>query len=112
MTKKTTKKTTATKTSSQAPLVRKPKWGVLAAGESVTLTIDPPMTLAEQPTLFTNDVANLRIQDPHADRVTAVNHSDQPLPYVLIVVPKMLVKAAGLPWSQILDNLKQRFRRK
>lgn len=89
------------------PPKRLPIVGVLAPRQSVVLAIKPAMTADEQPTLFTPRVESLRIQEAHLDHVVAVNHADEPVPFALVVVPKKIVKLAGLPWRELFTDLQQ-----
>jgi hypothetical protein len=84
--------------------------GLLEPGAAVVLTIDPPLQDHEQPILFTPHAGDVLMHDVQLGRLTVVNHANRISAYVLTIVPKVLVKAAMVPWGRVLTDLKQAVR--
>jgi hypothetical protein len=80
--------------------------GLLAPGQSIVLVIDPPMLAYEQPVALTPNAGDILLRDATRERVTITNQSDERVvAYVMTIVPRVLVKAATVPWKRVLADL-------
>lgn len=69
------------------------------------LAIDPPLAPHEQPIALTPNAGDLILLDARLDRVTVQNETDRIVAYLVTVVPRALVKAATMPWKQLVIDL-------
>ncbi len=72
--------------------------------------IDPPLQDHEQPLALTPNAGDILLRDATLDRVTIVNTTDRIVAYLLTVVPRVLVKAAMVPWKRVISDLGQAVR--
>ena len=84
---------------------RRPIAGLLEPGQAIVLVIDPPMTVHEQPVVMTPNGGDILLLDAELDRVTIQNQTDRVVAYLMTVVPRVLVKAATVPWKRIAADL-------
>lgn len=89
---------------------RRPVAGLLEPGQAIVLVIDPPMGPAEQPVALTPNAGDIILLDAMADRVTIQNRTDRVVAYLMTVAPRVLVKAATVPWKRIVSDLGQAVR--
>jgi hypothetical protein len=67
--------------------------------------IDPPLRAHEQPVALTPNAGDILLRDATLDRVTVVNQTDRVVAYLLAIVPRVLVKAATVPWKRVAADL-------
>jgi hypothetical protein len=80
--------------------------GLLQPGGSIVLVIDPPLRPHEQPVAVTPNAGDILLRDATLDRVTIVNQTDdRVVAYLMTVVPRVLVKAAAVPWKRVAADL-------
>lgn len=89
------------------PRRRRPIAGLLEPGQAIVLVIDPPMGPNEQPVALTPNAGDILMRDVTLNRVTVVNTTDRIVAYLLTVVPKLLVRAAMVPWKRVINDLSQ-----
>ena len=87
------------------PQRRRPAMGLLEPGGSIVLVIDPPLQPHEQPVAMTPNAGDILLRDATLDRVTIVNQTDRVVAYMMTVVPRLLVKAATVPWKRVVTDL-------
>jgi hypothetical protein len=87
------------------PRIRRPAAGLLGPHESIVLVIDPPMHEREQPVALTPNAGDILLRDATLDRVTVVNTTDRIVAYMMTVAPKLLIKAATVPWGRVATDL-------
>lgn len=92
------------------PRRRRPIAGLLEPGQSLVLVIDPPLRDSEQPVALTPNAGDILLRDATASRVTVVNTTDRVVAYLMTVAPKLLVKAATVPWQRVITDLRQAVR--
>jgi hypothetical protein len=85
--------------------------GLLEPGQAIVLVIDPPMTAHEQPIAVTPNGGDILLLDAELDRVTIRNQTDRVVAYMMTVVPRVLVKAAMVPWKRVAADLSQAVRK-
>lgn len=78
---------------------------MLGPRQVVTLTIHPPLAEHEQPVLITPQAGDVLIQEAGLDFVTVANQADRISAFGVTVLPRMVVRAATLPWGQIARDL-------
>lgn len=92
------------------PRRRRPIAGLLEPGQVLVLVIDPPLSDHEQPVAFTPNAGDVLLREATRDRVTIVNTTDRIVAYLLTTAPKLLVKAATIPWKRVVTDLRQAVR--
>ena len=102
--------TAATRVYRRKPRRRRPIAGLLEPGQTIVLTIDPPLRAHEQPLALTPNAGDIYLRDATQDRVTIVNTTDRIVAYLMTVVPRVLVKAATVPWPRVIADLGQAVR--
>lgn len=82
----------------------RPNYGVLQADQTLIVNVAPAIRAQEQPVLLSaENRAVIMKNDP--DWVEIRNPSSAITPYLLIVVPRAMVRAAQHPWSDIAQGL-------
>jgi len=79
--------------------------GLLGPRQVVTLTIDPPLADHEQPVLITPKAGDVLIQEAGVDYVVIANQTDRISAFGLTVLPRVVVRAAAVPWGQVARDL-------
>ena len=102
--------TAGTRVYRRKPRRRRPIAGLLEPGQTIVLTIDPPLRAHEQPLALTPNAGDIYLRDATQDRVTIVNTTDRIVAYLMTVVPRVLVKAATVPWPRVIADLGQAVR--
>jgi hypothetical protein len=87
------------------PRRRRPIAGLLQPHQSVVLTIDPPLRAHEQPIALTPNAGDIVLQDATLERVTVTNTTNRIVAYLMTVAPKLLIKAATVPWKRVVSDL-------
>jgi hypothetical protein len=99
-----TKKTTVS--TRLSALLRTPIVGVAPAVNVVTVVIEKPITEDETPVLFTVQPQTLILRATHPTSVEIVNQTAVPVPYVLIIVPRVALTLATAPWTHLIEALR------
>jgi hypothetical protein len=89
---------------------RRPVAGLLEPRQALVLAIDPPLRDNEQPVALTPNAGDIMLRDAAPDRVTIVNTTDRIVAYLMTVAPKLLIKAATVPWQRVITDLSQAVR--
>ena len=89
---------------------RRPVAGLLEPRQTLMVTIDPPLEAHEQPVALTPNGGDIMLLDATVDSVTVRNETDRVVAYVVAVAPRVLVKAASMPWKRIASDLGHAFR--
>ena len=71
------------------------------------IPIDPPLRDFEQPVVITPNAGDVLLQDVSLTHATVVNQTDRIVAYAFTVAPRLLVKAATVPWSRVVRDLGQ-----
>jgi len=79
--------------------------GLLGPHQVVTLTINPPLGDHEQPVLVTPKAGDVLIQEAGLDSVIIANQTDRSAAFVVTAAPRVLVRAAAVPWGQVFRDL-------
>jgi hypothetical protein len=80
--------------------------GLLAAGASRVLRIEPPIRAHEKPLLIAPDAAfTFEVESPN--QVSLHNHGEVWVAYVLTIVPAIVANATMLPWGKIVAQLQK-----
>lgn len=79
--------------------------GLLGPRQTVTLTIDPPLSDTEQPVLITPKAGDVLIQSAQVDQVIVANQTDRIAAFGVTIVPRLLVQAAVIPWKRVVRDL-------
>jgi hypothetical protein len=91
---------------------RSPAVGVVAPSSTVEVAYQLPIDLKrEYPVVLTAVKNSLQVVNVEQHRVTLRNEGVTPVPYLLIVVPQSAITAATTDWKQVIEILKQRFRK-
>lgn len=82
----------------------RPSYGVLQPQQVLVVGVTPAIGAQEQPVLLSaENRAVIMKTDP--DWVEIRNSSDAVAPFLLIVVPSAMVRAAHHPWSDVVQGL-------
>ena len=79
--------------------------GLLEPGQAIVVAIDPPLEAHEEAVVLTPNAMDILMQDVQLNRVTLVNRTDRVVGYVTTAVPRVLVKAAMVPWKRVIADL-------
>jgi hypothetical protein len=82
----------------------RPSYGALQPQQSISISLSPPMEAHEQPVLLSPENRAL-IMKTDPEWVQIRNSSDAVTPYLLVIVPQVMIKAARHPWSQVAQGL-------
>jgi len=72
----------------------------------LTVVIEKPITEDETPVLFTVQPQTLLLRATHPTSVEIVNQTAVPVPYVLIIVPRVALTLATAPWTLLIEALR------
>lgn len=72
----------------------------------MTLTVDPPLAEGEQPVLITPKAGDVLMTDVQVGHITVANQTDRIAAFGITIVPRVLVRAATLPWKQVARDLR------
>lgn len=89
------------------PGVRRSTGGLLDPGQSIVIPIDPPLRDFEQPVVITPNAGDVLLQDASLTHATVANQTDRIVAYAFTVAPRLLVKAATVPWGRVVRDLGQ-----
>jgi hypothetical protein len=80
--------------------------GLLTPGERKTITLAVPMTENQLPVVITPKVGQVVIREASLTQVIVENKTtDETVPYLLVVSPRAVIKAATFDWKSLLKGL-------
>ena len=85
--------------------MRTPALGLVPPGGEVTVVIEKAITETESPIVLTRQPGMLEIRAVYPNSVVIGNRTGLPIPYVLVVVPKIALKLAMVPWQRVAEVL-------
>jgi len=84
---------------------RTPALGLILPGRSITVTIEKPLQAHEIPVVITRQPGAILIRNVTPTSAVVENKGVMPVFYVLIVVPRSLMRLAAVPWRDVLRFL-------
>jgi hypothetical protein len=71
----------------------------------ITVSVEKPIKDNEAPIVITNRPQVLTIRAVYRTKVVVENPTDQPIGYMLYVVPRRLVQLSAIPWQRVIEVL-------
>lgn len=81
---------------------RKPALGLLLPRHTAKIEVELTIKETEAPVIICRHVGDVRVVEVKPESFTIENTTDRITPYVVIIVPKMLVQLSTMPWRAAL----------
>lgn len=88
----------------------RPIIGLVQAQETVVLEVVPAIRKGYSPAIVSNRPGRLMTKTVTASQVSVTNTSTGAVPFVLVVLPSKVLRAANLPWRALTMTLRAQLR--
>lgn len=85
--------------------MRMPVFGLVPPAARIVVPVDRPIADNETAIVITHQAGAIEVGAVLPDSVEVVNRTLYPMPYVLLIAPRVLVKLAAIPWARVIEAL-------